>query len=72
MYSINVPRLLRQVLLLITVCLIQLPAYAQQDQGRIAGTINDANGAVVLGAADRKSTRLNSSHTTVSRMPSSA
>ena len=55
MHSNNVPRPVRQVLLLVallaTVCLIQLPASAQQDQGRIAGTVTDANGAVVPGAA---------------------
>jgi len=55
MYSNHVPRPLRQVLLLVTilatVCLIQLPAYAQQDQGRIAGTVTDANGGLVPGAA---------------------
>jgi len=55
MYSNNVPRRVRQVLLLVTflatVCLIQLPAHAQQDQGRIAGTVTDANGALVPGAS---------------------
>src|ERR1041384_8128377 len=55
MYSNNVPRRLRQVLLLVTflatVCLIQLPAYAQQDQGRIAGTVTDATGGLVPGAS---------------------
>ncbi len=55
MYSNHVPRPLRQVLLLVmflaTVCLIQLPAHAQQDQGRIAGTVTDANGAIVPGAS---------------------
>ena len=55
MYSNNVPRPVRQIVLLVTflatVCLIQLPAYAQQDQGRIAGTITDANGAIVPGAS---------------------
>src|SRR6185295_4017522 len=55
MYSNNVPRPLRQVLLLVTflatVCLIQPPAYAQQDQGRITGVVSDANGAIVPGAA---------------------
>ena len=35
------------------------------------GTIKDRNG-MDLTEADRKSTRLNSSHSTVSRMPSSA
>lgn len=51
MYSNNVPRPVRQLLLLVTflatVCLIQLPAQAQQDQGRIAGTVTDANGGLV-------------------------
>src|ERR1044072_2688157 len=52
MYSNSVPRLLRQVLLLVmflaTIC---LTAYAQQDQGRIAGTVTDANGGLVPGAS---------------------
>ena len=51
MYSNNVPRPVRRLLLLVTflatVCLIQLPAYAQQDQGRIAGIVTDSNGAIV-------------------------
>jgi len=55
MYSNNVPRPVRQVLLLVTflatVCLIQLPAYAQQDQGRIAGTVKDSAGGLVPGAS---------------------
>src|ERR1700741_3491059 len=55
MYSNNVPRPVRQLLLLVTflatVCLIQLPAYAQQDQGRIAGTVTDSQGALVPGAS---------------------
>ena len=55
MYSINIPRPVRQLLLLITflttVCLIQLPAYAQQDQGRVAGIVTDSNGALVPGAS---------------------
>jgi len=39
------------VAFLATICLIQLPAYAQQDQGRIAGTVTDSNSAVVPGAS---------------------
>ena len=35
-------------------------------------TLGDRLGRITLGAADRKSTRLNSSHDRVSRMPSSA
>jgi outer membrane receptor protein involved in Fe transport len=48
MYSTNVPRFL---LVALTVLLIGLPAYAQQDQGRIGGVVKDANGAVVPGAS---------------------
>jgi hypothetical protein len=55
MYSNNVPRRLPQLLLLVlmlaTVSLFQLPAQAQQDQGRIGGVVTDANGAVVPGAS---------------------
>jgi hypothetical protein len=52
MYSTNVPRrLLLVVLTVATVFLIGLPAYAQQDQGRIGGVVKDANGAVVPGAS---------------------
>src|ERR1044072_5260798 len=52
MYSTNVPRrLLHVVLTFATVFLIGLPAYAQQDQGRIGGVVKDANGAVVPGAS---------------------
>src|SRR5215217_725629 len=49
MYSTNVPR--RVLLVVLTVLLIGLPAYAQQDQGRIGGVVKDANGAVVPGAS---------------------
>jgi len=49
MYSTNVPR--RLLLVVLTVLLIGLPAYAQQDQGRIGGVVKDANGAVVPGAS---------------------
>ena len=41
----------------------------------LAAAVSNAGGLGIIGAAnapDRKSTRLNSSHTTVSRMPSSA
>ena len=55
MYSTNVPRRLHQCLLVVltfaTVFLIDLPVQAQQDQGRIGGVINDANGAIVPGAS---------------------
>jgi len=52
MYSTNVPRRLHQALLVVlTVFLIGLPVLAQQDQGRIAGGVKDANGAIVPGAS---------------------
>jgi hypothetical protein len=55
MYSNNNPRPLRQLLLLVTFlatfCLNQMPAHAQTDQGRVAGTVTDANGALVPGAS---------------------
>src|SRR5262249_43032319 len=55
MYTTNVPRRLHHVLLVVLTCamvfLIGLPAYAQQDQGRIGGVVKDANGAVVPGAS---------------------
>ena len=46
-----------------------------QDLSALAGegeTVLDAGGLTVLPALDRKSTRLNSSHEWISRMPSSA
>src|ERR1044072_8588434 len=52
MYSNNVPRPVRYLVLLVMfLATISLPAYAQQDQGRIAGTVTDSNGALVPGAA---------------------
>src|SRR5829696_1767710 len=50
MYSTTVPRLL---LLLLTFAAFSLtpPAQAQTDQGRIAGVVADANGAIVQGAS---------------------
>ena len=52
MYSNNVPRLLQLLLMVVaTVCFIQLPAQAQQDHGRIGGVITDSHGAIVPGAA---------------------
>src|SRR5689334_827682 len=55
MYSTNVPRRLQPLLVVVltiaTVFLIGLPVQAQQDQGRIAGVVKDANGAVVPGAS---------------------
>src|ERR1041385_4454036 len=52
MYSINIPRLLHLLLIAVaTVCLTQLSAYAQQDQGRIRGVITDSAGAIVPGAS---------------------
>src|SRR4030095_15560617 len=50
----RVPRRFRRSLLialaLVTVGLLQIPAMAQADQGRIVGTVTDANGGVVPGA----------------------
>ena len=37
-----------------------------------SGVVTDSNGGFTLPDRDRKSTRLNSSHSTLSRMPSSA
>jgi len=51
MYSNHVPRHIRYVLLVALFALIQLPALAQQDQGRIGGIVTDANGAIVPGAS---------------------
>jgi carboxypeptidase family protein len=44
-------RILAIVVTLTFACLAQLSAFAQTDQGRIAGTVTDANGAIVLGAS---------------------
>jgi Carboxypeptidase regulatory-like domain/TonB dependent receptor len=55
MDSTNVPQPFRYLLLVLTafaaLSLIQLPAQAQTDQGRIAGIVTDANGAIVPGAS---------------------
>lgn len=51
MYSTHVPRRIRYVLFVALFALIQLPALAQQDQGRIGGIVTDANGAIVQGAS---------------------
>ena len=52
MYSTNIPRLLHLLLTVAaTVCFMQLPAHAQQDQGRIGGVITDSAGAIVRGAS---------------------
>src|ERR1041384_5741249 len=52
MYSTNFPRLLHLLLIAAaTVCFMQLPAHAQQDQGRIGGVITDSAGAIVRGAS---------------------
>ena len=51
MYSNNIPRLLQLLLMVATVCFIQLPAHAQQDQGRIGGVVTDSQGALVPGAS---------------------
>src|SRR5689334_14195498 len=51
MYANNIPRLLQLLLIAVaTVYFIQLPAQAQQDQGRIGGVITDSAGAIVPGA----------------------
>ena len=52
MYSNNIPRLLHLLLALAaTLCFMQSPAHAQQDQGRIGGVITDSQGAIVPGAS---------------------
>jgi hypothetical protein len=52
MYSKNIIRLLQLLLIVVaTVCFVHLPAHAQTDQGRIVGTVTDANGAIVPGAS---------------------
>jgi hypothetical protein len=51
----RVPRLLNRILLIVialaTLFVLPLAANAQTDQGRIAGTVTDSNGALVPGAA---------------------
>src|SRR6185369_16363557 len=51
----RVPRLLNRILLIVialaTLFVLPLHANAQTDQGRIAGTVTDSNGALVPGAA---------------------
>ena len=51
----RVPRLLNRILLIVialaTLFVLPLTANAQTDQGRIAGTVTDSNGALVPGAA---------------------
>lgn len=49
MYSTNVPRRLLLVALMFATVLVT--THAQQDQGRIAGVVKDANGAIVPGAS---------------------
>jgi outer membrane receptor protein involved in Fe transport len=49
MYSTNVPR--RLLLVVLMFATVFLTAHAQQDQGRMAGVVKDANGAVVPGAS---------------------
>src|SRR5678815_4324481 len=49
MYSTNVPR--RLLLVVLMLALGFLTVHAQQDQGRIAGAVKDANGAVIPGAS---------------------
>jgi hypothetical protein len=39
------------VVTLAATLLLQLPAHAQTDQGRITGTVRDQNGALVAGAS---------------------
>ena len=52
---------------------ITLPATAKtQFQATVASVKNQLSAAESMGVGDRKSTRLNSSHTDISRMPSSA
>ena len=67
------------VLSLITVLSFCSLALAQNKQ--VTGTVTDEKGEPIIGATvvaegtsagDRKSTRLNSSHNVISRMPSSA
>ena len=48
--SLRIRNLLLMALLLATVSLLQLSVQAQTDQGRIAGVVTDANGAIVPGA----------------------
>jgi hypothetical protein len=49
-----------------------LEADALADACRKAGATIEISGEIELNTQDRKSTRLNSSHTDISRMPSSA
>ena len=46
--------------------------YGQQKKASVVGSITQTSGKTLERAGDRKSTRLNSSHTRPSRMPSSA
>jgi len=46
----RLPRTLRFIVLLTALLLTQSAVFAQTDQGRIVGTVMDANGAFVLGA----------------------
>ena len=72
---------LRQLTVLLILCTAFLggiiPAFAQQGGKKITGQVIDENkepmiGVSILIVGDRKSTRLNSSHRSLSRMPSSA
>src|SRR6185312_3944127 len=48
----SVPRRFRRLMLIVlALTLIQIAALAQTDQGRIVGTVTDANGAIVPGAS---------------------
>ena len=58
------------------VLVVSRPDFLGDQAGRTVNAFSQANpwwiGAAFLAFADRKSTRLNSSHTDISRMPSSA
>src|ERR1044072_7170619 len=51
MYSTTVPRRFLLLILIIAAISLTHTTQAQQDQGRIAGVVKDANGAMVPGAS---------------------